>query len=246
MATTSAPSGDRPPQSIDDAPIDIDTASELMSQLGFMAFRTPPDVPVPDSCLMAVIRDRPSRQHFDPEAATFWVIHDRHGRLEMVDRESPMPLHRRFSWGRIRLADRFGARNSFVAFGGTLDARRVGEDARLLVFRSPAPILRLPGHSQLEDRLAEHVVAFFGRLMPHLSEDSEAEAGLDVAGPETLHAAFLLDTAARLERSAAIRTASRETLSAVRHGLSILANHRPAALRGGRDLEHLMGVDPYT
>ena len=31
-----------PPESIDDAPLSVDEASVLMSDLGFIAFRTPP------------------------------------------------------------------------------------------------------------------------------------------------------------------------------------------------------------
>jgi hypothetical protein len=236
MAFMSARGATEPPDEIDDAPISVDEASELMARLGFVAFRTPSDDAVPDSCLMAVIHDQPTRQHFDPEAASFWVLADGHGRLTIVDRESPMPIHRGFSWGRIRLIDRFRARNSFVGFGGTLDVERVGEDARLLVFRSPAPILRLPGHSQLEDRLAEEALGFFGRLIPRLWGDDGAEAAVAAAGPEALYAAFLVDASTRLRRSEAIRSASGADVAAVGHGLAALEHHHPAALEAGHAL----------
>ena len=246
MALTDAGRATEPPDEIDDAPISVEEASELMARLGFVAFRTPPDDPVPDSCLMAVIHDLPTRQHFDPEAASFWVLADRHGRLAIVDRESPTPMHRRFVWGRIRLIDRFGARNSFVGFGGTLDAERVGQDARLLVFRSPAPILRLPGHSQLEDRLAEEALGFFGRLIPRLWGNDGAEEALASAGPEALYAAFLVDASTRLGRSEAIRSASGADVAAVGHGLATLEHHHPAALQAGRALLAQYGLATDT
>jgi hypothetical protein len=225
-----------PPEAIEAAAIGIEAASGLMERLGFIAFRTPPGEPMPDSCLMAVIRDRPSREHFDPEAASFWIVDERHGRLSVIDRDSTMPVHRRFSWGAIRLVDRFGARNGFVGFGGTLDAERVGPDARLMIFRSPAPILRLPGHSQQADRLAQPALAFFGRLVPHLWDAADSEAWLDGAGPEALHAAFLIDTAARLGRSEEIRDAESDDAAAVRRSLALLGRHRPAALEAGHRL----------
>ncbi|HEY6608930.1 MAG TPA: hypothetical protein VI277_07040, partial [Candidatus Limnocylindria bacterium] len=63
-----------PPEGIDEPPITVDAAARLMAGLGFVAFRTPPEAAAPDSCLMTVIRDHPTRQHFDPEAASFWVF----------------------------------------------------------------------------------------------------------------------------------------------------------------------------
>jgi hypothetical protein len=222
-----------PPEAIEEPPITVDEASRLMAGLGFVAFRTPPGAAMPDSCLMAVIRDRPSRQHFDPEASSFWVFDNAHGRLQLIDRDSPMPVHRPFGWGRIRLVDRYLARNSFVSFGGDLDAERVGPDARLIIFRSPVPILRLPGHSQLQDRLAEHVMSFFGRLVPRLWSDDVREAELESAGPEALYAAFLLYTAEALRRSPMLRESSSEDAAALRRHLAEMARHRSAALAAG-------------
>lgn len=229
------PNGDpalTPPEGIEEPPITLDEASQLMARLGFIGFRSPPEAAVPDSCLMAVIRDRPTRQHFDPEAASFWVFDDPHGRLELIDRDSPMPVHGRFSWGRIRLVDRYLARNSFVTFGGVLDAERVGSDARVIIFRSPAPILRLPGHSQRQDRLSEHVMSFFARLVPKLWSDGP-EAELASAGPEALYAAFLLYTAAALKRSPMLRESAADGAAAVRRDLADMAHQRAAALAAG-------------
>ena len=64
LATTTM---DRPPQSIDDAPIGLDEASALIADLGFLLFRTPGDGAIPDSCLMTTIHGMPTERHFDPE-----------------------------------------------------------------------------------------------------------------------------------------------------------------------------------
>ena len=69
-----------PPESIEQPALTIDEAANLMAVLGFVAFRTPPDEAVPDSCLMVMIRDAPTRRHFDPETASFWVLDNGRGR----------------------------------------------------------------------------------------------------------------------------------------------------------------------
>src|SRR5688500_17155318 len=129
-----------PPESIEQAALTIHAAADLMADVGFVAFRTPPDAELKDSCLMAMIRDAPTRRHFDPETVSYWVIESGHGQTEVVDHGAQTPISRPFSWGRIRLVDRLGKRNSFVSFGGWLTGERVGADALLLIFRSSAPI----------------------------------------------------------------------------------------------------------
>ena len=231
-----------PSEAIDAAPITVDAASRLMADLGFIAFRTPPDAAVPDSCLMAMIRDAPTRRHFDPELASYWVIDDGRGRLDITDRNTATPLARRFSWGRIRIVDRFGMRNSFVSFGGTLDGERVGRDALLLIFRSPAPILRLPGHSQREDRTAEEVLTFFGRLTPRLWRSPAEERLVGAASPEALYAAFLVHSNARMRLSTTLREAIGEDVRSLQRELRATELHRPHALNAGRRLLECVGL----
>jgi len=172
----------RAPESIDDPPIGIEAAARLMASLGFVVFRSPPEADAPDSCLMVAIHDVPTRRHFDAERIGFWATVDGHGQLQEVDRTTEVPFDTDFSWGRIRIVDRFGARNSFVAFGGALSGELVGAGARLFIFRSPALILRLAGHSQREDRLAPEAMAFFAQLIPHLWS-GEAERRIAAASP---------------------------------------------------------------
>jgi hypothetical protein len=146
---------------------------------------------------MALIRDRPTFAHFDPEVVTYWTMVDGHGQPAVVDLTTRSALPRGFSWGRIQISDRLGMRNSFVTFGGQLTTEGMGPTAVLVIFRSPAPILRLPGHSQRADHLAGEALSFFGRLVPHLWSPS-IEAQVGYAAPDVLWAAFLLDERDRL------------------------------------------------
>jgi hypothetical protein len=206
-----------------------------MANFGFIAFRTPPEIPLPDSCVMAVLRSVPSLVHFDPEAASFWVNDEGRGRLESVDRNTRTPLSRGFSWGRIRLLDRFGMRNSFVSFGGALDVERIGSDALLLIFRSPAPILRLRSHSQRSDDGADEIMSFFGRIVPRLWASPDLERLLGASEADELYAAFLLHCKHRLGVSPRLRDAISDP-RALRRELDLLALNRPQAVAGGRKL----------
>lgn len=224
-----------PPETIDDAPLTIDVASSLMGRLGFLAFRTPPGVRMPDSCLMVLIRDRPTLEHFDPEVVTYWRMAEGHGQPDSVDLSALHPTPRSFSWGRIQITDRLGMRNSFVTFGGQLSTEPMGAGALLAIFRSPAPILRLPGHSQRADRLAEEAMAFFGRLVPHLWSPS-IEALVGYATPEVLWAAFLLDERDRLTRARGRLDGRGLAKVPVWRGLRDLGGERPEVLAAARQL----------
>lgn len=224
---------DSAPRSIDDAPIDLDQASALMPGLGFLLFRTPPEADFPDSCLMTAIHAMPTRRHFDPELISFWTPRAGRGQLTVIDRDLRLPYSDDFSWGRIRMVDRLGARNSFVSFGGSVTADRVGADAMLITMRSPAPILRLPGHSQREDRLAEEAMSFFGRLVPAAWRSRETERRISSAAPLTLYAAFLLHTVARVGSSALVREAMSADAQAAQRSLADLAPRHPDHVASG-------------
>lgn len=223
----------RPPESIDEPPIDLDAAARLMADAGFVLFRTPPGSPTPESCLMVVIRDVPSERHFDAEVASFWVTSDERGQLQSVDRKVRLPFSRPYSWGRIRIVDRLGARNSFVGFGGEVTGESVGAGARLLIFRSPAMIFRLTGHSQREDRLAQEVLTFFGRIVPHLWTP-DVERRVSSASPLDLYSALLLHTRARVVRSRALREALGGGESFLHREIALMEATRPDRLQGGR------------
>ncbi|MGZ8475981.1 MAG: hypothetical protein ACXWWQ_07175 [Candidatus Limnocylindria bacterium] len=231
-----------PPETVEDAPLTLDAAAALMARFGFVAFRTPPESPMPDSCLMAMLRNTPTFVHFDPMVMTYWTFEAGHGRPASIDTTTPVPISRRVSWGRLEVRDRLDARNSFVSLGGQLRAERVGEDAILVVFHSAAPILRLSGHSQREDELAQEVLGFFARLLPHLWESPAMEDRLAQTQPDALWGAFLVDELDRLEGS----TRATEELAGptphVRRALRELAGERPAALEAGRALLKELGL----
>jgi hypothetical protein len=214
-----------------------------MGDLGFIAFRTPPGTPRPDSCLMVMLHDAPTLRHFDPEVVSFWATRAARGHVETMDRSARVPFTEPFSWGRIRIVDRIGARNSYVAFGGTLSGERIA-DATLLIFRSPAPILRLAGHSQREDRLGQEVLTFFGRLVPRLWTSVDTEREVSAASPEALYAAFLVHTGARSSHSTALRDAQGGETAVVERELSALAAHHPSALAEGHRLLAMLELPP--
>jgi hypothetical protein len=233
--------GPGPPEQVADAAISLDEAAGLMARFGFVAFRTPPGDPMPDACLMAAIRSQPTGRHFDPEMVSYWV-HDHLGaHLERMDEHSDVGGFTRFSWGPIRLMDRFGVRNSFVSFGGTLHAERIDPDALLSIFRSRAPILRLAGHSQRRDRAADEVLSFFARLIPRLWS-APAERMVAACTPEVLYAAFLRHTVLRMATSVHLREAISDEALAIDSELAIMAAHRPADVAAGQRFLDALGL----
>jgi hypothetical protein len=155
-----------------------------------------------------------------------------------LDRCSAVPFVRDFSWGQIRLVDRFGAHNTFAAFGGELSGESVGDGARLFIFRSSAPILRLGGHSQRPDRLATDVVSFFAQLVPHVWAGQNER--LVAASPSLdLYAAFLLHMNARITRSAALRESGAADARVLARELAALS---PWQVERGRALLERLGM----
>ena len=194
---------------------------------------------MPDSCLMATLRDAPTLQHFDPELVTYWVFRNGHGSLETID-GTARSYTRPFSWGRIRLIDRLGKRNSFVSFGGQLTTAVVGADALLVIFRSSSPILRSPGHSQFGDRLGDDVLAFFGRMVPCLWGSADLERLIARASPDALYAAFLIHEAARMTNGEShVTDGSRP---AMQRAMALLAAKEPGALEAGGRMLHSLGL----
>lgn len=225
-----------PPEAIEDPPISIERASDLMAGLGFVAFRTPSDTALPGSCLMAVLRAVPTRRHFDPKTVEFWVSVEGRGRLETVDCLSPPAASVPFSWGPIRLRDRFGVRNGFVSFGGVVDVEALDERTRLCIFQSTAPILRLRGHSQHADAGAEAAVSFFGRVLPRLWAAPGLERRLGATAPNELYAAFLLDEMARAANASRRDEDEAGRVRRYAPALDLLARVDAPAVTGGAEL----------
>jgi hypothetical protein len=185
-------------------PIVPATAAPLLSDFGFLASPDLPDRPGPARLLVA-IRPAPTFRHFDPESIAFWVSDGERGRRSTLTRDSRMPVEETFSWGEIRIVDRLHVTNEYLTFGGHLAADLVDGDV-VAVFESPAPILRRGGHSQGWDQGAEHVGAFFGRLLLAVDFVPCFERQFAQADPLARYSAFLADAAARYRASALLRS----------------------------------------
>jgi hypothetical protein len=171
-------------------PITPAQAAARLNHLGFLLIS-----PFPghsgDANLLVALRERPSREHFDPELIRFWRTGEDHrGHASELALTTTLPLRRPFSWGKLELADRFGVRNEFVSLGGTLTADRMPGGVAV-VLESPVPILRMGGHSQAVDRIALELAAFFGRIMVPIDFQRGAEAEVSSASPLERYAAFI-------------------------------------------------------
>ena len=169
-----------------------DGAGRLI-HLGFLLISPfPPNGGATPSRLFVSLRPRPTQQHFDVERVSLWTTGtDRRGHPEELTARSAMPLERSYAWGKIELVDRLGAENDFVTMGGSLVADRIDDEEVVAVFTSPAPILRMGGHSQADDVVALEMAAFFARMMVPIDFNPVAEPALAAADPLVRYAAFV-------------------------------------------------------
>jgi hypothetical protein len=178
-------------------------AAALLADWGFLAESDLPDRPGP-AWLLVALRPVPTLRHFDPEIVEYWVTDDGRGRPAVLTHADHMPLERDFSWGMIRIVDRLGISNEYLAFGGHLSAARI-DGATYAVFRSPVPLLCRGGHSQGWDPAAEPLGAFLGRLKIAVDYIPGFEARLAAAGPVARYALFVVDATSRFRGSRALR-----------------------------------------
>lgn len=166
-------------------------AAARLTHLGFLLVSPFPPRSGQESQLVVSMRPTPTLRHFDVQRTTFWTTGaDRRGHPDELTSGSRMPFQRTFAWGKIELVDRLGAENDFVTMGGSLLADRA-DDEVIAVFRSPAPILRMGGHSQADDLVALEMGAFFARTMVPIDFNPAAEPALAAADPLTRYAAFI-------------------------------------------------------
>ena len=177
-------------------PPSLETAAHRLEHWGFLADPDLPDRPGPASLIVA-LRERPTMRHYDPEVVEFWSTCGGRGSHLTITRERQRrPLSVGVSWGEIRMLDRLGELNVYLAFGGRCDAEVVG-DALVVAFTSSAPILRRGGHSQGWDEGADAVGAFFGRLLVTVDYLPGFEERLAAATPLSRYAAFIQDAEQR-------------------------------------------------
>lgn len=183
-------------------------AAGLLADWGFLARPDLPDRAGP-AFLLVAIRDRPTLRHYDPESVRYWTAVEGRGVARIIDRQARLRLDEDFSWGRITIVDRLGITNEYLGFGGRIRAETV-DDAVIVVFESPAPILRRGGHSQCWDRGAEEVAAFFARFLLAVDVVAGFEACAAAASPDAIYAAFLIDIARRYRQSKELRQSDPE------------------------------------
>ena len=184
------------------APVDPELAAQLLHGWGFLVHPDLPDL-AGDAYLLVALRPAPELDHFDPERIELWVSHGSRGdRLEVT--RATRPIATEYSWGTIRVVDRFGIANEFVSTGGRLAVDRV-DDTTVVVLTSSAPILRRGGHSQGWDVAASDLAAAFGRLLLAVDVIPGFEARLCSATALARYAWFIADAIDRLAASPVLR-----------------------------------------
>jgi hypothetical protein len=215
----------------------------FVTDLGFVLVHGDrPDRPAGANLIVA-LRDRPTERHFDPERVEYWATAGGHGVKRDLDRATTDP-EARFSWGTIVVADRLSVTNTFLTFGGALRVGDPAADERLAVFGSPAPILRLGGHSQGTDVRAHEVGAFFGRLRAPLTAVAGTETTLCATPPLALYAALIADIHARVAASATLRDARPGLVAWSNEALHHLESTAPDELAAGRALLTALEIHP--
>jgi len=186
----------------------LDDAARELAGLGFelAAPERPGDGP---SSLVVALRTQPTLRHFDPEQITYWITEGGRGRPAALDRLARLPLESSYAWGRISVSDRLGVGNGFISFGGQVRAALAGDGTAYASFVSPAPILRVSGHSQSVDPLAAEAGAFFGRIKIPIDFVPGVEAVIADTSPLALYCAFVQTIRERLKAARDLRDAQR-------------------------------------
>lgn len=184
-------------------PFDPAGAALLVKNFGFVASPDLPDRPGP-AYLVVALRETPTLRHYDPEVVEYWGTEGGRGVRRTLTRTTRMPFEAAFSWGVIRIVDRLHVTNEYLTFGGRLSAALV-DDVVVVVFTSPAPILRRGGHSQDWDEGAETLGAFFSRFLLAVDVAPGFEARASSADPLARYAAFVMDAMARYRASPMLR-----------------------------------------
>lgn len=210
------------------------SAAAMMTNLGFLASSDLPDRPGP-AYLLVAIREAPTLHHYDPEAVQYWINRSGRGVPRTLTRETHLPVETDFSWGLIRIVDRLHVTNEYLTFGGHLSAALV-DGVVVAVFTSPAPLLRRGGHSQVWDRGAESLGAFFSRVLLAVDYAPGFEDRTGQAGPVARYAAFLVDALARYRTSPLLRLEQPELWTLLWAEERRLKTTDPAAWEAGEAL----------
>ncbi len=213
--------------------IDPAAAAEFLAELGFLLVPDEPELASPTYLLVA-IRPRATERHYDPELVEFWVNEGDRGTAASIDVRTHMPLANDFSWGAIRMVDRFGVHNEYLTFGGRVSAVTKG-GMIAIVFFSPVPLLRCGGHSQGWDLVAPNLGEFFGRLRAAVASRS-LEAQAAAADPTARYAAFVADFIARHRTNDDLQRIDSVVWEWLRSEEARLRRTNPGAWAGGQAL----------
>ncbi len=217
-------------------------ALPLMAGYGFLVLRGDRAGAQQQSLLLVVLRDQPTLHHFDPEGIDYWVTDQGRGRRARLDRQTTVGDRATHAWGTIQLTDRLGVRNEFLTFGGSVRTRVTADGSLLVEFVSPAPILRLAGHSQGFDPLSPDVGSFFGRLKIPIDFVPGAETRIASMPPRVLYTAFVQDLRARYGGSEALRDAHADVAAWARRESSRLEADAPDDWQAALNLRRELGI----
>ena len=183
-------------------------AAERLARLGFVVVDGSHPEETGTAQLLVALRSRPTLEHFDPELVEHWVATGGRGRTAEITRATPIARHGPFSWGTIRAVDRVEAFNSFLTFGGDVTVAALDADTTIVVFESPAPIVRSTGHSQSVEPLTGEVGAFFARMKVPIDFQPGVEERIAAMSPRALHGAMVAAVHRRYARTEALREAN--------------------------------------
>jgi len=172
-------------------------ARPLLEEVGFLLV---PGAPFARgrAYLLVALRSAPTLAHFDPERVEYWTSVDGHGMAAALDWPTHAPETQDFSWGLIRIVDRYNVSNEYVSFGGRLEIDRVNE-VKVAVFSSDAPILARGGHSQEWDLGSQEIDAYLAQLRAAADPRGTLEHRLAALSPVARYAAFIAQSVGTIE-----------------------------------------------
>jgi hypothetical protein len=207
---------------------DVREAAGRLARLGFLVVNGSQPQETGESQLLVALRSRPTLEHFDAELIEHWVTSQGRGHLAAITRTAQPPHTEPYAWGAIRVVDRVAAFNSFLSFGGEVTVAATDADTTIVVFDSPAPIVRSTGHSQAVDPLTGEVGAFFARLKVPIDFQPGAEERIAEMSPRGLFAAMLASLQRRFAHSEGLRQAQPSIAAwAAREAHRMLQEHAP-------------------
>ncbi len=206
---------------------------ELLDELGFLHVPGPPSA-AGAAYLFVALRRRPTLHHFDPERIDCWLPCAGRGVPAEIEWGAQSETREQFAWGPIRIVDRLGVTNEFVAFGGDLTVAVLG-DLKIAVFSSDAPILARGGHSQAWEPWSRDVVAFLAELRAAADPRASFERRLADASPSAVYAAYV-EHELELKTAAARQTGWQLAADLLHRERKRLETARPADWQAGLEL----------